>query len=299
MFKKYYLPFLMVLFSTNAFSQTVIVGDREWMQLTDTWNITYSQLADIYDTTTGEIDSNATNTTINGIDFSGWTWANSADVKALAESYGINFTKNNGTLSNDENSSFFGYFDPDIASDQYKAQWIYRRTREGNVVEVTDRYQDQGSGGLDYFNLTWGGNPDAVYGGYFYRSAKELVTCTGFLPPFDQQVFIKKNSNRNLPVQFNLYDKDGIELTNENIAAPIVQVTMGSNTGSSIDGYDETVLPTGLADDGNEFYYADGHWELVLGLKAYTASGSYEISVVPGDATYEIEGCVETVTRLP
>jgi len=129
--------------------------------------------------------------------------------------------------------------------------------------------------------------------------AAEQVSCMGFFEPFDGPISVKKKTKRNLPLKFRLYGEDGFELTDVDIAAPLVQVVLGGDQGSNIDGYEAESLPNGLADDGNEFYYNGSEWILVLGLKAYTGSGTYEISALAGDTSYEINGCVQTFTRLP
>lgn len=128
----------------------------------------------------------------------------------------------------------------------------------------------------------------------------EVLTCSGFYAPFDAHMTVKKKVKRALPLKFNLYDVFGTEIIDTDLAnPPVVQVTMGGNTGSGIDDYDGDLLPNGLSDDGNEFRYDPDsmQWILNLGLKAYTASGDYTISVVAGDSSYVVEVCSETFTR--
>lgn len=123
-------------------------------------------------------------------------------------------------------------------------------------------------------------------------------TCVGFYVPFDVPMTVGGRANRALPLKFNLFDAYGNEIT-DLTPSPIVQVKVSPFTGSSIPGWDGEMLPPGLSDDGNEFRYDfdSGKWILNLGMKAYTASATYEISVVAGDDSYAIEGCTQSFTR--
>jgi len=152
---------LIFSFPLSVLSASVTVNGVEWMQLTDTNSLSFAQFDTIYDTTTGELDTSTTS--LNGIDFTGWTWASQSDVKSLAESYGINF--GSGLLSNDENGGFFNDFNPEQSS--LSAEWVYNITREGFTVEVTNRFS-----GTDYFNLAWGGATQN--GGYFHRDVSSV-----------------------------------------------------------------------------------------------------------------------------
>jgi hypothetical protein len=137
----------------------------------------------------------------------------------------------------------------------------------------------------------------------------EVLTCSGFYAPFDAPMNVKKKVKRALPLKFNLYDVYGNEIIDTDLAnPPVVQVMMGDDTGSEIDEYDTgsdideydgDLLPNGLSGDGNEFRYDPDsmQWILNLGLKAYTASGDYTVSVVAGDSSYVVEVCSETFTR--
>ena len=128
----------------------------------------------------------------------------------------------------------------------------------------------------------------------------EILTSPGFHAPFDAPITVNKKVKRALPLKFNLYDVSGNEITDADLVKPpCVQVMLSGAIGSDIDGYDVDLLPAGLSDDGNEFRYDHDsmQWILNLGLKAYTASGTYTISVVAGDDSYIVEGCSETFTR--
>jgi hypothetical protein len=124
------------------------------------------------------------------------------------------------------------------------------------------------------------------------------LTCVGFYVPFNEPLVVTKNSNRALPLKFNLFDEYGNEITDLS-PPPVVEVKVLPHTGSSISGWDGELLPPGLSDDGNEFRYDldSGQWVLNLGMKAYTASTTYIISVLAGDSSYVIDGCAENFTR--
>jgi hypothetical protein len=97
------------------------------------------------------------------------------------------------------------------------------------------------------------------------------------------------------PGRFDEYGNEIVDLS----PPPIVEVKVLPHTGSSIPGWDGELLPPGLSDDGNEFRYdlESGKWTLNLGMKTYTASTTYMISVLAGDNSYAIEGCTESFTR--
>lgn len=123
-------------------------------------------------------------------------------------------------------------------------------------------------------------------------------TCVGFYVPFNVPMMVTKSSKRALPLKFNLFDEYGNEVTDLS-PPPVVEVKVLPNSGSSIPGWDGELLPPGLSDDGNEFRYdfESGKWILNLGMKAYTASTTYIISVMAGDSSYAIDGCTESFTR--
>lgn len=69
----------MLCFSPTLVSaQGVIVGDREWRQLTDTINLAWSEVASVCNSSTG-----ACSGSIGGVSFDGWTWASIEDVQEL------------------------------------------------------------------------------------------------------------------------------------------------------------------------------------------------------------------------
>lgn len=131
--------------------------------------------------------------------------------------------------------------------------------------------------------------------------SEQVLTCQsgGFLTPFDEPLSFKKKTKRAIPVKMVLVDVYGTEITDADIAPPVVQVTKGDKQGLGIAGYDGDLLPAGLSDDGNEFRYdlEAGHWIINLATKHYTASGTYIVSVAGGDGSYVVDGCSQTFER--
>jgi hypothetical protein len=107
-----------------------------------------------------------------------------------------------------------------------------------------------------------------------------VLSCVddGFLPPFDVQLELKKKAKRAIPVKMMLVDESGFPITDMDISAPVVNVAYGA-LGPPFDGYDADLVPSGLADDGNEFRYdpETETWIINLATKQFTASGTYTV----------------------
>jgi hypothetical protein len=140
-------------------------------------------------------------------------------------------------------------------------------------------------GQLDFDKVTLDGTP--------------LVTCTGFLPPFDKPLTLKKKDNRAIPVKMMLRDLDGNIMTDADIPAPVVNVTFGGAPANIDPGYNEDLVPGGLADIGNAFRYdpTEHIWIINLATKQFTSHGEYTVTAKVG--AYTIDGCIGTFTRLP
>ncbi len=78
--KKIFLCF--VLLASSLPSHAVIIDDKDWRQLVDTagHSFTYDQLTS---TNTCNTVTGACNGILNGVDFTGWTWATNTDVSEL------------------------------------------------------------------------------------------------------------------------------------------------------------------------------------------------------------------------
>lgn len=126
-----------------------------------------------------------------------------------------------------------------------------------------------------------------------------VVTCQGFLPPFDKPLTLKGKGKRAIPVKIVLRDLWGDIMTDAHITPPTVQVSYQPLSGASISGYEAELLPPGLSDDGNEFRYDPDNemWIINLATKQFTSAGTYTVTVMSGDDGYVIEGCSQTFTR--
>ena len=133
----------------------------------------------------------------------------------------------------------------------------------------------------------------------FDQVTLDAMTCEGFLPPFDKPLTLKKKENRAIPVKMVLRDLLGNDITDADLSAPpVVQVSVGGDSGSAIDGYNGDLLPAGLSDDGNEFRYdwATEQWIINLATKQYTSALLYNVTVFV-DGNVIKGGCSQTFTR--
>jgi len=63
-------------------AQAIVINGKDWRQVTDTDTLTYGMVDTIYDNSTGQL-LDAQNTIVNGINFSGYTWASAQEVADL------------------------------------------------------------------------------------------------------------------------------------------------------------------------------------------------------------------------
>ena len=122
------------------------------------------------------------------------------------------------------------------------------------------------------------------------KATTTAYSCTGFEPPFDDPILLKKKVNRSIPLHMQLFS-DGTPITDTNIAgaAPVVNVTYSAGTGPAADVTNQ-LDPVGQSSVGNEFSYnpAAEHWIINLGTKPFTAAGTYTVTVAPGDTSYTL-----------
>ena len=124
------------------------------------------------------------------------------------------------------------------------------------------------------------------------RGAAPVFACSGFQSPFDAgPVTVRKN--RALPLKAELFDEEGLALSDLDIMAlPVLQVLFDpAGGGDAIDVTDEA-FPAGEGTNGNQFVFSDGLWRFNLKTKNYSAAGTYAMTMVSGDeAEYFVEGC--------
>ncbi|MEJ8569673.1 right-handed parallel beta-helix repeat-containing protein [Elongatibacter sediminis] len=120
--------------------------------------------------------------------------------------------------------------------------------------------------------------------------ASPTFTGVGFEAPMDNgPVSVKKN--RVLPLKCLILDDQGSPVT-DIVAAPVLQVVFTPVVGPAVDVTGDA-LTAGKGSEGNEFELAGSNWQFNLKTKNFTASGTYEVSAVSGDANeYIIDpGC--------
>lgn len=110
------------------------------------------------------------------------------------------------------------------------------------------------------------------------------LSCVGFESPMDAGS-VKVKKNRVLPLKGQMFDLDGFDMTDADIAAsPMIQVLFDSGVGDAIDVTEEA-LAAGEGSEGNEFEFGVDYWRFNLKTSNYTAPGTYTITMVSGDAT--------------
>jgi hypothetical protein len=119
--------------------------------------------------------------------------------------------------------------------------------------------------------------------------------CVGFESPMAEYP-VKAKKNRAFPLKMELFDSDGFELTETQIAAPpVVQVMFTAEGGATAIDVSDDVLSSGQGSEGNQFAFTEeGIWQFNLKSSSYTAPGIYLVMAVSGDESeYVIEpACV-------
>lgn len=169
-------------------------------------------------------------------------------------------------------------------------QWqrVIERTYTGTPVDhmITFQFKDHGecsgfhhADGAVIGNITVDPYPVVSY------------NCIGFEFPLEQSpVAFKKN--RVLPLKAQIFDTNGLPITDMDITAPpVVQVSYDSLIqGDPID-ISNNVLPPAHSTNGNNFIFTEeGKWQFNLETKSYTAPGTYSVSMETGDdSEYTLE----------
>ena len=129
-----------------------------------------------------------------------------------------------------------------------------------------------------------------------------ILACTGFQPPMASGPVTAKGP-RALPLKAQLFDADGYEMTDLELAAPpVLQVIFTPAGGGAAVDVTDDALPVGFGTEGNQFEYnlVDHVWQYNLKTRDYTAAGNYTITMVPGDdSEYLIDPTCEAVFDRP
>jgi hypothetical protein len=123
-------------------------------------------------------------------------------------------------------------------------------------------------------------------------------TCSGFHDPFEVPLRLKEKVNRTIPLKMELYHFE-TPITDTDVSAPpVVNITYDPDAWCEMDASDH-LEPPGLADEGNAFRWINGTWIHNLGTRPWSSSGTYEVTVAPGDTSYVIvePACVGIFVR--
>jgi hypothetical protein len=121
-------------------------------------------------------------------------------------------------------------------------------------------------------------------------------SCVGFQPPADKVMKVKKN--RVIPLTAELLDGDSPVLDTDLSSPPEIQVMKSYDSVSSVDVTGDA-LPAGQGTEGNQFELVNGSWKFNLQTKNYTGSGTYTITMVPGDGSYSIDPTCTATFVIP
>ena len=82
------IPIVLIFNTAHA---SVIVGDKEWRQPTETEGLSWNQVATVCPTGGGLCDGVLVSSTLGSVDLTGWNWATIEDVADLFTSYNPGF----------------------------------------------------------------------------------------------------------------------------------------------------------------------------------------------------------------
>ena len=187
--------FALILLLISLPANAVIIGDKDWLQITDTTGNSWVNFDAIFDTTTGECEVTACS--LNGLDLTGHTWASNDEVDNLLS--GLFGVAGLSSLNSDNfrllgiggAAPFSALFENTVVSSQVLTIGWTRNdsccTGTGDSIAVAT---GTGSSGLsqDSYLLEVHrnafGSPDFI-GGWVYRSVPEpsiiLLFATGLL----------------------------------------------------------------------------------------------------------------------
>lgn len=155
---------LLTPFVTTA--TPVMVGDTEWMQVTETQGFSWINMSGVCD-----LDTGACSGALGSTDLSGWTWANMEQVDSLFSAYSSLSQSSNWIIE------FFRYFDPtyvDQGQDRLGIFGITRTVFDDGPIGNPDLYVTVGSvGAFLSDNFYW------AHTGYTTRPASLSVFGTG------------------------------------------------------------------------------------------------------------------------
>lgn len=175
---------VVMAFLSVGSASAVVIGDKDWRQVTDTVNISYNSIATIFNQITGQCDTPSC--ILSGVDLTGHTWASNEEVNGmLASVTGLSFANflNDGTLyGTDINNTdpIFTLFTPtatgtppDLVSMAILGEYVggFTRTGFGNTgttIEITNFLDADLADRVAYEQHFDTSRTDAPIGGWFY-----------------------------------------------------------------------------------------------------------------------------------
>ena len=113
------------------------------------------------------------------------------------------------------------------------------------------------------------------------------LVCVGFEPPMDLDA-VNVEKKRALPLNAQLFDGDGMPLTDANLAmSPVLQIMYTPENGdeAAVDvTYDVLAVGLGMVTPGNQFTFNIDKWQYNMETNDYTAPGTYTLKMVAGDS---------------
>ncbi len=79
------LGIILLLITFLSAAQAIVIGDKDWLKVSDTFNYSWNEFDAIFDADTGACD--VAGCQLGGLDLTGYTWASSTDVNEVLNSY--------------------------------------------------------------------------------------------------------------------------------------------------------------------------------------------------------------------
>lgn len=140
------------------------------------------------------------------------------------------------------------------------------------------------------------GEPTFIAGAFNALTEIPGMSCFGFLPPLQMYpVSVKKN--RVLPLKMQLFDDEGVLVTDRDVATPpSFQIMFSPNSPSA--PIDVTTDAEFVGEGANDYQFVftdEGYWQYNLKIRNFSEPGTYTVRVVSGDEwNYVIDPSCET-----
>lgn len=143
---------------------------------------------------------------------------------------------------------------------------------------------------LDYANRNpawegwWSWHNTLTQQYYIVEFEPPVLVCIGFEPPMDSDA-VKVRKKRALPLKAQLFNVDGMPVTDVDIAMPpVLQIMHNPATGGDSIDVTDNALAVGLGTEGNQFEFNVDKWQYNLKTDNYTAPGTYTMNMTTGDS---------------